>query len=888
MIGSFFYNLLITPIYNILEFLYVFFSNVSSKGLAVIALSFAVTLFCLPLYIVAEKWQETERETQKSMKSGIKRIKQTFKGDEQYMILNAFYREHHYHPIMALRSSFSLLIQIPFFIAAYSFLSKVESLRGYSFLFIRDMGSQDALFHIGNFPINVLPIAMTIINCVAGEIYSKGHDAKEKIQIYGMALIFLVILYNSPAGLVLYWTMNNVLSLVKNVFYKLKNPKKVFYILCVAVLFCAVVFAFSTKKKIYIAGSLALFAVVAAFPLISKWYNSFLEKTAVSLDSDKRFRCGLFVFSAILTAAINGLVLPSYIIESSPVNFCYVDNYSSPWAFLFIPFVQSLGLFFVWPLCFYALFSAKTKKTLAIFMTAIAVCSLINCFAFAGNYGALNDDLTFMHEVVFPSTMMNLLSIFACLVALVLIVFLIHKKRNFVVSILAIASLGLSALTIKNVVSIGKNYHKMNHEELTKIEPIYHLSKTNKNVLVIMQDRLISQLLPFVFEESPELKSEYDGFTYYPNAVSMSHYTQLGLPGILGGYDYTPWSINADETKTIQQKHNEAILTMPKLFASKNFNITVSDVTYENYGEEPVEQIYDGIPNFSRHIVGGGYTKLYYEKNGIKPEPVLTRMLNRNMIYLSLFKTSLPFMRPIIYHRSWWMENSGDVKMKEFMDCYVPLVFMDDLTDFSAENNTFTFLENQITHEPQFLQAPDYVPVENVTNYGTSKFSKVKMYHVCTAAIKRWAEFFEYLKENDCYDNTRIIIVSDHGSGVDSGLLPPPTSEIPFAKESVTASILVKDFDSHGEIKIDQTFMTNADTPYLATKGIFDDDEMKNPFTNGKLELSVEEKNHNVHIAYAPMENLRIKYKKAFNVKKDEWFTVHDDITKQENWSRQK
>ena len=38
------------------------------------------------------------------------------------------------------------------------------------------------------------------------------------------------MLYKSPAGLVLYWTMNNILSLVKNVFYKLKNPIKVLYI----------------------------------------------------------------------------------------------------------------------------------------------------------------------------------------------------------------------------------------------------------------------------------------------------------------------------------------------------------------------------------------------------------------------------------------------------------------------------------------------------------------------------------------------------------------------------------------------------------------------------------------------------------------------------------
>ena len=46
-----------------------------------------------------------------------------------------------------------------------------------------------------------------------------------------MAVIFLVLLYNSPSGLVVYWTCNNIFSLVKNIFYKLKHPRETAYIL---------------------------------------------------------------------------------------------------------------------------------------------------------------------------------------------------------------------------------------------------------------------------------------------------------------------------------------------------------------------------------------------------------------------------------------------------------------------------------------------------------------------------------------------------------------------------------------------------------------------------------------------------------------------------------
>ena len=222
---DFLYNVCIAPLVMIIEACYVALNEIlESEGWAVVGISVIVTILTLPLYDVAERWQQLERDTQARLKGGVDRIKAVFKGDEQYMILSTYYRQNHYHPMMALRSSFGLLIQVPFFIAAYNFLSNLEVLKGISFLFIRNLGEPDSVITLSNgFSINILPILMTLINCVAGAIYTKGFALREKLQIYGMALIFLVLLYNSPSALVLYWTMNNVLSLVKNIGYKLKK-----------------------------------------------------------------------------------------------------------------------------------------------------------------------------------------------------------------------------------------------------------------------------------------------------------------------------------------------------------------------------------------------------------------------------------------------------------------------------------------------------------------------------------------------------------------------------------------------------------------------------------------------------------------------------------------
>jgi YidC/Oxa1 family membrane protein insertase len=215
------YNIIIFPLVQIFELSFLFIYRIfKNPGLALCGVSFAVTLLTLPLYFKAEYWQSLERGIQKKLKPKIDTIRAVFKGDERYMILSAFYRQNHWHPVYALRSSFGLLIQIPFFIAAYIYISNLGILNGCPFFIIKDLGATDALFSTDGLIINVLPVLMTVINVIAALVYTKGFPVKEKIQLLGTALVFLLLLYNSPAGLVLYWTANNVFSLAKNIIQK--------------------------------------------------------------------------------------------------------------------------------------------------------------------------------------------------------------------------------------------------------------------------------------------------------------------------------------------------------------------------------------------------------------------------------------------------------------------------------------------------------------------------------------------------------------------------------------------------------------------------------------------------------------------------------------------
>ena len=159
------YTLIISPLELLFEVVFTIANRIiGNPGFSIVFLSLAFNFLVLPLYKRADELQAEERDIQAKMASRIKRIKSTFKGDERFFMIQEYYRINHYKPIYQLKSSVSLLLQIPFFIAAYRLLSRMQCLQGMSFGFISDLGKEDATFMIGNFPINILPILMTLIN----------------------------------------------------------------------------------------------------------------------------------------------------------------------------------------------------------------------------------------------------------------------------------------------------------------------------------------------------------------------------------------------------------------------------------------------------------------------------------------------------------------------------------------------------------------------------------------------------------------------------------------------------------------------------------------------------------------------------------------------------
>ena len=176
-------------------------SLVKNHGLSLILLSLIVNVVLLPFYNFAENIQKKERAVQEKMKPKIDEFKSVFKGYELHLYTNNVYRLNDYHPLYSLRGLVSLLIQFPFFMGAYAFLSGFEGFQGVPFLFISNLALPDGLLKIGALSINILPILMTAINLVSGYVYASDMSKSEKITIVVVAMVFLVLLLKKQSNL---------------------------------------------------------------------------------------------------------------------------------------------------------------------------------------------------------------------------------------------------------------------------------------------------------------------------------------------------------------------------------------------------------------------------------------------------------------------------------------------------------------------------------------------------------------------------------------------------------------------------------------------------------------------------------------------------------------
>ena len=218
--------------------------------------------------------------------------------------------------------------------------------------------------------------------------------------------------------------------------------------------------------------------------------------------------------------------------------------------------------------------------------------------------------------------------------------------------------------------------------------------------------------------------------------------------------------------------------------------------------------------------------------------------------------------------------------------------------------DTFLMMANDTTHAHCLLQKPDYEPALVVDNseYDVDlkkqpqymyegrrlklrSYTQVSHYHVNMATLLQLGEWFDYLREMGVYDNTRIILVSDHGYNLDGFNLlchafrmdGDRAASFDEDVELYMPLLMVKDFNATG-FTISKDFMTNADTPTLATSGLIEDPT--NPFTGKPINSDAKDGPQKV----LATDHWSIYVNNEEKFMEDSWFTVEDDPYKIKNW----
>jgi YidC/Oxa1 family membrane protein insertase len=202
-------------------------------GLAVMVLSVMVGILMRPLSKIADRLQDQVHEIDGRLAPTLAHIKKEYKGAEQSEKIIAMYKEQNVHPLYSLKSLAGVFVVIPVFIGAFDMLAENIHLSGESFLWITDLSHPDAFMQLpfslpffGGY-LNLLPFIMTGFSFIASKMHSHpamdvAQQRKHSRNLVLMSLAFLVLFYTFPAGMVLYWTTNNLISVIKALWKRYK------------------------------------------------------------------------------------------------------------------------------------------------------------------------------------------------------------------------------------------------------------------------------------------------------------------------------------------------------------------------------------------------------------------------------------------------------------------------------------------------------------------------------------------------------------------------------------------------------------------------------------------------------------------------------------------
>jgi len=202
----------------LLNFMNLLHSWLHDYGLAILALTTIIKLTLWPLQNKANRSMRQMAVLAPKMQE----LKEKYKDDPTRMNQEVMklYKQYGINPA---GSCWPMMIQIPIFWGLFKMLGQAVELRNAKFLWVQDLSQPDTVAHLPvlGWPVNIIPLCMAATQVWLMAMTPKTGDPTQRRIAMFTPLIFLFICYNFAAALALYYTAQNLFSILQ--FYQNKR-----------------------------------------------------------------------------------------------------------------------------------------------------------------------------------------------------------------------------------------------------------------------------------------------------------------------------------------------------------------------------------------------------------------------------------------------------------------------------------------------------------------------------------------------------------------------------------------------------------------------------------------------------------------------------------------
>jgi hypothetical protein len=402
-----------------------------------------------------------------------------------------------------------------------------------------------------------------------------------------------------------------------------------------------------------------------------------------------------------------------------------------------------------------------------------------------GNYGRLDGEPLAIE-------MWSPLALLQTAVLLFLLALVVKLKIENVFKISAV--LFLVGLVSSTVVAMSKK------TETTQSSPTGFRStltefSSHKNVIHVVLDELSSDLLLRAIESDSEIEDAFDGFTLFSDTLSVYPSTVMSISLLMTGEVYRnsePKNVFLDKLK----KQNKGIE-----------RLTTVGYELDSYTSCKLNVV-ERCTNLRTNII---------TKDAVQIEAL-------QLLDLFIFKSVPDYLKPAVYNHEQWLllEMSSHNSYLKFPSGRAHLLFEKYVEDISVSDNIsprYKFFHSMVTHSPASLNA-DCRIVESEKRANWSKVEFVK------CGIGHFTDLLKKLKELEIYDETMIVLSSDHGSNwiddsVDTRGFKDRGIKLTMVSRA-SASMAIKPFNSRGAIVMAHVPVSLRDIPQtiLAANGL--------------------------------------------------------------------